>query len=43
MIKIYKSLSETNPHLKALNNIEPGCWINMVAPTEEEIESGVRI
>ncbi|MBM6838508.1 magnesium transporter CorA family protein, partial [Clostridium saudiense] len=30
-------LSETNPHLKALNNIEPGCWINMVAPTEEEI------
>ena len=37
MIKIYKSLSETNPHLKALNNIEPGCWINMVAPTEEEI------
>ena len=37
MIKIYKSLSETNPHLKALNSIEPGCWVNMVAPTEEEI------
>ena len=37
MIKIYKSISETNPTLKTLNNIEPGCWINMVAPSEEEL------
>ncbi|SHE45321.1 magnesium transporter CorA family protein [Clostridium fallax] len=37
MIQIYKSISESNPTLKALDNIEPGCWINMVAPSPEEL------
>lgn len=37
MIKIYKSISETNPTLNTLSNIEPGCWVNMVAPSEEEL------
>ena len=37
MIQIYKSLSENNPSLKILDNIEPGCWINIIAPSDEEL------
>ena len=37
MIQIYKSISETNSSLKQLDSIENGCWINIVAPSEEEI------
>ncbi len=37
MISIYKSTSEVNPTLQQLDNIEPGCWINMVSPSEQEI------
>ena len=37
MIQIYKSISETNPSLKILDNLESGCWINIVAPSDEEL------
>lgn len=37
MISIYKSTSEVNPTLQQLDNVEPGCWINMVSPSEQEI------
>ena len=37
MIQIYKSVSETNSSLKVLDSIENGCWINIVAPSEEEL------
>ena len=37
MIQIYKSISENNPSLKILDNLEPGCWINIVAPSDEEL------
>lgn len=37
MISIYKSTSEVAPTLQQLDNIEPGCWINMVSPSEQEI------
>ncbi|MNM58097.1 Magnesium transport protein CorA [compost metagenome] len=37
MINIYRTTNETNTTLRALENIEPGCWINVVAPTEQEI------
>ncbi|MCY6370279.1 magnesium transporter CorA family protein [Clostridium ganghwense] len=37
MICIYKSTSETTPTLRQLDTIEHGCWINMVAPSEQEI------
>ena len=37
MIQIYKSISETNPSLKTLDNLESGCWINIVAPSDEEL------
>lgn len=37
MIQIYKSISEENPSLKILDNLEPGCWINIVAPSDEEL------
>lgn len=35
MISIYKSLE--NQQLQEIEHIENGCWINMVAPSEEEI------
>ncbi|OFI01524.1 magnesium transport protein CorA [Clostridium acetireducens DSM 10703] len=35
MISIYKSLEDGK--LSSLNNIEHGCWINIIAPTEEEL------
>jgi len=37
MIQIYKSISEDNPTLKTLKNIENGCWINIVVPSDEEL------
>lgn len=37
MIKIYKSIGETNPVLNTLDNIENGCWINIIAPSDEEL------
>ncbi|NLL31687.1 MAG: magnesium transporter CorA family protein [Clostridiales bacterium] len=37
MIQIYKSISEENSSLKILKNIESGCWINVVAPSDEEL------
>lgn len=37
MIQIYKSIDENNPSLTILDNIENGCWINVVAPSDEEL------
>lgn len=37
MIQIYKSTSNSNPTLKSLDNIESGCWINMISPSPEEL------
>lgn len=37
MIQIYKSINEDNPGIKTLDNIEQGCWINLVAPSDEEL------
>ncbi|MBW6410335.1 magnesium transporter CorA family protein [Clostridium weizhouense] len=37
MIQIYKSVSESNPTLKIIDTIENGCWINIVAPSDEEL------
>ena len=37
MIQIYKSVGESNPSLKVLDNIEPGSWINIIAPSDEEL------
>lgn len=37
MIQIYKSKSETDPSLKVLDTIENGSWINIVAPSDEEL------
>lgn len=36
MISIYKTLDETGT-LKSVDTIEPGCWINIVAPSEEDL------
>lgn len=38
MISIYKSVFESTPSsLVPLDNIEPGCWINIVAPSDQEL------
>ena len=37
MISIYKSLSESSPHLVKMDTIEPGCWINMIAPNDHDL------
>jgi magnesium transporter len=37
MMEIYKT-QETGHELLSLDFIEKGCWINLVAPTEEELE-----
>ena len=37
MIQIYKSVGESNPSLKVLDNIAPGSWINIIAPSDEEL------
>lgn len=36
MISIYKSL-ETTQMLQSLDSIQPGCWINIVAPSDQDI------
>lgn len=37
MIQIYKTFNETNPEFKLIDNIESGCWINLIAPSDEEL------
>lgn len=37
MIQIYKSLYDNNQRLKLLDDIEKDCWINIVAPSDEEL------
>ncbi|MHC1685982.1 MAG: magnesium transporter CorA family protein [Clostridiaceae bacterium] len=37
MISIYKNQSETSPILEKKDVIEPGSWINIVAPTKQEL------
>ena len=37
MIQIYKSIGENNPSLKSLDNLESGSWINIIAPSDEEL------
>ncbi|MGG7179014.1 magnesium transporter CorA family protein [Clostridium paraputrificum] len=37
MIQIYKSVGENNPTLTLSDNIENGSWINVVAPSDEEL------
>ena len=37
MIQIYKSESENSTNLKILDTIENGCWINVIAPSAEEL------
>jgi len=37
LIQIYKNQSEFKPTLKALDTIENGSWINIVAPSDEEL------
>jgi magnesium transporter len=37
MIQIYKSIDENNSNLIPLENIEQDCWINIVAPSDEEL------
>lgn len=37
LIQIYKSESELNSNLKVIDTIETGSWINIVAPSDEEL------
>jgi len=37
LIQIYKSESELNSNLKTIDTIESGSWINIVAPSDEEL------
>ena len=37
MIQFYKSIDENNSNLKPLDKIEQDCWINIVAPSDEEL------
>jgi magnesium transporter len=37
MISIYKHIDETSAHLQKLDTVEPGCWINIVAPSDQEL------
>ncbi|XZN28567.1 magnesium transporter CorA family protein [Clostridium perfringens] len=37
MIHIYKSLSENDGTLKKIASLEPGCWVNIIAPSQEEL------
>lgn len=37
MIQIYKSESEFNTTLKSIDTIDNGAWINVVAPSDEEL------
>lgn len=37
MITIYKSIDETSYALQQTDSIEAGCWINVVAPSDQEL------
>lgn len=37
MIKIYKSIISEDNRLEEVSVMEPGCWINIVAPKEQEL------
>ncbi|MGL5244099.1 MAG: magnesium transporter CorA family protein, partial [Sarcina sp.] len=37
MIQIYKSSNEKECTLKKIDTIDSGCWINIVAPSQEEL------
>lgn len=37
MIQIYKSLSENDGTLNKIASLEPGCWVNIIAPSQEEL------
>lgn len=37
MISIYKNIDEASGTLKSIDTIEHGCWINIVAPTDQEL------
>ncbi|MGV1097736.1 magnesium transporter CorA family protein [Clostridium perfringens] len=37
MIQIYKSLSENDGTLKKIASLEQGCWVNIIAPSQEEL------
>jgi magnesium transporter len=37
MISIYKHLDESSAQLQKLDAIEAGCWINIVAPSDQEL------
>lgn len=37
MISIYKHLDESSTQLQKLDAIEAGCWINIVAPSDQEL------
>ena len=37
MISIYKTIDQSRT-LEALDTIQHGCWINIVAPSEEELQ-----
>lgn len=37
MIQIYKTFDDKNQKLKLIDSIEKDCWINMIAPSDEEL------
>ncbi|WP_032123622.1 magnesium transporter CorA family protein [Clostridium amazonitimonense] len=37
MISIYKTTNEKYTPLKQIDELEPGCWINIIDPSEEEL------
>lgn len=37
MISIYKHINESESSLQKLDIVEPGCWINIVAPSDQEL------
>jgi magnesium transporter len=37
MISIYKHLDESSTQLQKLDTVETGCWINIVAPSDQEL------
>ena len=41
MLEIFKT-QETNSKLSNLDYIEKGCWINLVAPSEAELEMVIK-
>lgn len=37
MITIYKNMEETLDSFKTIETMEPGCWVNLTAPTDQEL------